>query len=54
MWCVNKNQLQFFVGKERIVGLKNGGKSVLLTTEEQQWNADILRALNVVNKNYSI
>ena len=28
-------------------------KSVILTTEEQKWKAEILRALNLVDKNHS-
>ena len=49
----NKNQLQFVVKEKVTVSMKSVDKSVILTTEEQEWKAEILRALNVVDKNHS-
>ena len=49
----NENQLQFVVKEKGTVSMESVDKSVILTTEEQKWKAKILRALNVVDKNYS-
>ena len=49
----NKNQLQFVVKEKGTVSMESVDKSVILTTEEQKWKAEILRALNEVDKNHS-
>ena len=48
----NKNQLQFVV-KKGTVAMQSSDKVILLTSEERKWNAEILRALTVVDKNYA-
>ena len=49
----NKNQLHFVVKEKGTVSMESVDKSVILTTEEQKWKAEILRALNLVDKNHS-
>ena len=49
----NKNQLQFVVKEKGTFSMESVDKSVILTTEEQKWKAEILRALNIVDMNHS-
>ena len=49
----NKNQLHFVVKDKGTLSMESVDKSFILTTEEQNWKAEILRALSVVDKNHS-
>ena len=50
----SKNQLQFVANKKGSLSLETVDGGIFLTSEEQKWKAEILHALNLVDKNFSV
>ena len=49
----SKNQLTFVAKEKGSLTLQSNSGGVYLSSEEQKWKAEILQALNVVDKNFS-